>query len=125
MPNNYGRCPELGDALELTFAQVAAGSAVVAGGLLAAWWRSLKASNDRDWRADVRRACENGTPEFTVNREMLPVIREFQRKSASYLRDRLRKVVDKARDADLSGELDPAHARRRRQHRKRGRKTEN
>ena len=29
------------------------------------------------WRDDVRRACENGTPEFAVNREMQPVIREF------------------------------------------------
>ncbi|HWD92684.1 MAG TPA: presqualene diphosphate synthase HpnD [Verrucomicrobiae bacterium] len=29
------------------------------------------------WRADVRRACENGSPEFTVNREMQPVAREF------------------------------------------------
>lgn len=37
-----------------------------------------------------------------------PVIREFQRKSASYLRDRLRKILDKARDADHSAELDPA-----------------
>jgi phytoene synthase len=29
------------------------------------------------WRADARRACENGTPEFAVNREMQPVAREF------------------------------------------------
>jgi 15-cis-phytoene synthase len=29
------------------------------------------------WRADVRRACENGTPQFAVNREMQPVAREF------------------------------------------------
>jgi phytoene synthase len=29
------------------------------------------------WRADVRRACENGAPEFPVNRELQPVIREF------------------------------------------------
>jgi phytoene synthase len=29
------------------------------------------------WREDVRRACENGTPLFAVNRELQPVIREF------------------------------------------------
>src|ERR1700761_1046197 len=29
------------------------------------------------WRVDVRRAYENGTPEFAVNRELQPVIREF------------------------------------------------
>ncbi|HEX4264928.1 MAG TPA: presqualene diphosphate synthase HpnD [Verrucomicrobiae bacterium] len=29
------------------------------------------------WRADVRRACENGAPQFAVNREMQPVAREF------------------------------------------------
>lgn len=29
------------------------------------------------WREDARRACENGTPEFAVNRELQPVIREF------------------------------------------------
>jgi len=30
------------------------------------------------WRADVRRACEGGSPEFPVNRELQPVIREFR-----------------------------------------------
>jgi phytoene synthase len=30
------------------------------------------------WRADVRRACENGTPQFAVNLELQPVIREFR-----------------------------------------------
>lgn len=29
------------------------------------------------WRADVRRACEGGMPEFIVNRELQPVIRQF------------------------------------------------
>jgi len=29
------------------------------------------------WRDDVRRACENGEPQFAVNRELQPVIREF------------------------------------------------
>jgi 15-cis-phytoene synthase len=29
------------------------------------------------WRADVRRACEGGKPEFVLNREFQPVIREF------------------------------------------------
>jgi phytoene synthase len=29
------------------------------------------------WRADVRRACENDAPQFAVNRELQPVIREF------------------------------------------------
>jgi phytoene synthase len=30
-----------------------------------------------DWRADVRRACENETPQFTVNRELQPVIAKY------------------------------------------------
>lgn len=30
------------------------------------------------WRADVQRACAGGTPEFAVNRELQPVIREFK-----------------------------------------------
>lgn len=29
------------------------------------------------WRADVRRACDNSAPEFPVNRELQPVIRQF------------------------------------------------
>ena len=29
------------------------------------------------WREDVRRACYGGDPEFPVNRELQPVIREF------------------------------------------------
>jgi phytoene synthase len=31
-----------------------------------------------EWRADVRRACENQTPRFPVNRELQPVIRQFK-----------------------------------------------
>jgi len=30
------------------------------------------------WRADVKRAYENATPEFAVNRELQPVIRQFR-----------------------------------------------
>jgi phytoene synthase len=30
-----------------------------------------------EWRADVRRACENQPPQFPVNRELQPVIRRF------------------------------------------------
>jgi len=30
-----------------------------------------------DWRNDIRRTCENQTPEFVVNQEFQPVIREF------------------------------------------------
>lgn len=30
------------------------------------------------WREDIRRACENGAPQFAVNRELQPVIREFK-----------------------------------------------
>lgn len=29
------------------------------------------------WRADIRRACDGGSPEFPVNRELQPVIREY------------------------------------------------
>src|SRR5208283_6106333 len=31
-----------------------------------------------EWRADVKRACENESPQFAVNRELQPVIREFR-----------------------------------------------
>jgi phytoene synthase len=30
------------------------------------------------WREDVRRACENGSPQFAVNRELKPVIAQFR-----------------------------------------------
>jgi len=30
-----------------------------------------------DWRADVKRACENQPPQFPVNRELQPVIRQY------------------------------------------------
>ncbi len=30
-----------------------------------------------EWRADVRCACENQSPRFPVNRELQPVIRQF------------------------------------------------
>src|SRR5436190_10809190 len=30
------------------------------------------------WRADVRRACANETPQFAVNRELQPVIRQYR-----------------------------------------------
>jgi len=30
------------------------------------------------WREDVRRACENGSPQFAVNRELQSVIRDFR-----------------------------------------------
>jgi len=30
------------------------------------------------WRADLRRACEGGVPEFVVNRELQPVIGQFK-----------------------------------------------
>jgi len=30
------------------------------------------------WRADIRRACENGQPEFILNQEFQPVIRQFK-----------------------------------------------
>src|ERR1700684_4384369 len=29
------------------------------------------------WREDVRRACDGGSPEFTVNRELQPVIAQY------------------------------------------------
>src|SRR5215470_16936167 len=32
------------------------------------------------WRADVRRACGNETPQFPVNRELQPVIRQYHLK---------------------------------------------
>ena len=29
------------------------------------------------WRADIRRACDGGAPEFVVNRELQPIIKQF------------------------------------------------
>src|SRR2546421_11801768 len=29
------------------------------------------------WREDIRRACDGGSPEFTVNREFQPVIAQY------------------------------------------------
>jgi phytoene synthase len=37
-----------------------------------------------EWREDIRRACENGSPQFPVIRELQPVIREFQLPLASF-----------------------------------------
>jgi phytoene synthase len=31
-----------------------------------------------EWRADVKRACENQSPQFAVNREFQPVIKQFR-----------------------------------------------
>jgi phytoene synthase len=31
-----------------------------------------------EWRADVKRACENQSPQFAVNRELQPIIRQFK-----------------------------------------------
>jgi len=43
---------------------------------------SLPAEKRREqlaaWRADIRRACENETPEFPVNREFTPVIHQYR-----------------------------------------------
>jgi phytoene synthase len=30
-----------------------------------------------EWRDDVKRACENGSPQFEVNRELQPIIKQF------------------------------------------------
>src|SRR5580698_6334175 len=30
-----------------------------------------------EWRADIKRACENQSPEFAVNRELQPVIQQY------------------------------------------------
>jgi phytoene synthase len=30
------------------------------------------------WRADIRRACENVPPQFTVNQELAPIIRQYR-----------------------------------------------
>lgn len=37
-----------------------------------------------DWRVDIRRACENQSPQFPVSRELLPVIREFNLRFALF-----------------------------------------
>src|SRR5712671_3323755 len=31
-----------------------------------------------EWRDDIKRACENGSPQFAVNRELQPVIKQFR-----------------------------------------------
>ena len=53
----------------------------------AARWMTWRMKNPRrwkqrrarlaEWRADVRRACESQAPEFPVNRELQPVIRQY------------------------------------------------
>src|SRR5476649_1709169 len=30
-----------------------------------------------EWRDDLKRACENGSPQFPVNRELQPIIKQF------------------------------------------------
>ena len=37
-----------------------------------------------EWREDIRRACENGSPHFPVIRELQPVIREFHLPFAAF-----------------------------------------
>jgi phytoene synthase len=44
------------------------------------------------WRADVRRACERGSPEFAVNREFQPVIQQYRLSFALF--DELLKGVE-------------------------------
>src|ERR1043165_4575729 len=31
-----------------------------------------------EWRADIRRACENKKPEFVLNQEFAPIIQQFK-----------------------------------------------
>jgi uncharacterized protein DUF4105 len=52
----------------------AASAAVVLVALVAAWWRSLKPSNDRDWRADVARLA---TAEVRADRVTVKNVRNF------------------------------------------------
>ena len=57
------------------------------------------------WRADVRRACEGGAPEFAVNRELQPVI---QRHRLSYeLFDELIKGVEMDLDIKRYEDYEP------------------
>jgi phytoene synthase len=50
-----------------------------------------------EWRADVRLACENQSPQFPVNRELQPVIRQFN------LRSELFDDLIKGCEMDLAG----------------------
>lgn len=59
----------------ITFAQAAAGAGVLLAALLGAWWRSLKPSNDRDWRADVARLA---TAEVQGERVTVRNVRNFR-----------------------------------------------
>ena len=52
----------------------AAGATIVLAALVAAWWRSLKPSNDRDWRADVARLA---TAEVRGDRVTVRNVRNF------------------------------------------------
>jgi 15-cis-phytoene synthase len=56
----YAFCREVDDVADEDSAPVAARRARLA-----------------EWRADVRRACDNQPPQFPVNRELQPVIRQF------------------------------------------------
>src|SRR5712671_6088322 len=31
-----------------------------------------------DWRNDIKRACENGSPQFAVNCELQPIVQKFK-----------------------------------------------
>ena len=52
----------------------------------------VRAAKLQAWRADVRKACEGGTPQFVVNRELQPVIQ--RRKLQFELFDELLKGVE-------------------------------
>ncbi len=81
----------------ITFGQAAAGGAVLLAALLAAWWRSLKPSNDRDWRPDVARLA---TAEGQGERLTVRNVRNFRYRSVDDYDERW-----EVRTFDL-GELD-------------------
>ena len=58
----------------ISVAYGAAGAAIVLAALVAAWWRSLKPSNERDWRADVARLA---TAEIRGERVTVKNVRNF------------------------------------------------
>src|SRR6185437_5194190 len=55
--------------------ELTAGAAVLLAVAFAAWWRSLKPSNDRDWRADVARLA---TAEIHGDRATVRNVRNFR-----------------------------------------------
>ena len=67
-----------GAALAFNFSYIAAGGAILVATLFAAWWRSRRPSNTRDWRPEVARLA---TAEVRGDRVTVRNVRNFRYRS--------------------------------------------